>query len=218
LKHKYNHNAPIIGRIFVNFTNFAINSEDMFNCIKEYYRRRRVAASACKSSGNFKNLRFVESVSFACCIESEGDISGVMDIHKFLGWKGVRIAGLVVESKKGIFEKSALAGQLQSLDGVTVVPFTDLDWLGDMKEGVATDFFEIKSNLHINFNSTQPFVLQRIAQRVNADMVIGMQNQVNIPFNFIVAGKDGEVLSNIEYLNQIFHYLKIINKDVKDVE
>ena len=117
-----------------------------------------------------------------------------------------------------IFEKSPLAGQLQSLDGVTVVPFTDLDWLGDMKEGVAIDFFEIKSNLHINFNSTQPFVLQRIAQRANADMVIGMQNQVNIPFNFIVAGKDGEVLSNIEYLNQIFHYLKIINKDVKDVE
>lgn len=190
----------------------------MFNCIKEYYRRKRIAASAGKTEGNFTNLRFVESVSFACSIASVEEISAVVEIYKFLEWKGVKIKALAIETRKGILEKSGDLEQLQALGGVEIVPFTDLDWIGDLKEGAATEFFDYKSNLHINFNNSHCFTLLRVAQRVKADLTIGMQNSVNIPFNFVVAGKDGELLSNIDYLNQIFHYLKIINKDVRSVE
>lgn len=186
----------------------------MFNLIKEYYRKKRLMAQSLKESGRFTNLKGVESVSFAYAINSEADMESVLEIYNFLKWKSVKISAIIVESKKDVFQKIANIEELQSNVDFTFIGYNNLDWLGDIKEGSATDFFANRSNLFINFNSAANFALSRIAQRVVADMVIGMHNDADIPYTFIVADKDGGLLQPIEYLNQIFHYLKIINKDL----
>lgn len=186
----------------------------MFNFIKAYYRRKRLLAPVVRERGTFTNLKSVESVSFAYSINSESDMESVQEIYNFLKWKSVKISAVVVESKKGLFAKVANMEELKSNGDFTFVGFNELDWIGDLKEGVAADFFAYRNNIFINFNSTSDFVLSRIAQRAMADMVIGMHNDAGIPYTFIVADKDGGLLQPIEYLNQIFHYLKIINKDL----
>lgn len=185
----------------------------MSNFIKEYFRRKRILGSAKAQTGHFTNLKNVESVSFAYALHSEADISDVMEISDFLKWKSVKVTAKIIESEKGIFQKLDNLEKLKEERNIITVSSTDLDWLGDMKEGVAEEFFDARSNLFINFNSTDNFTLSRIAQRVNASMVIGMKNEVDIPYNFIVGDKDGAPLQPIEYLNQIFHYLKIIKTD-----
>ena len=105
LNYKYSHYVSIIGRIFVYFINFAINLEDMSNFIKDYYRRKRLKDSAHLNIGTFTNLKDVESVSFAYGIESPADIADVIEIFKFLKWRSVKIRALVIETKKGVFDK-----------------------------------------------------------------------------------------------------------------
>ncbi len=212
LNYKYSHYVSIIGRIFVYFINFAINLEDMSNFIKDYYRRKRLKDSAHLNIGTFTNLKDVESVSFAYGIESPADIADVIEIFKFLKWRSVKIRALVIETKKGVFDKIEELETLNAEEGLYKVGYNDLDWLGDLKCGVADEFFDSESNLFINFNSVPNFTLSRVVQRVKSSMKIGKRNEADIPYNFIVGGKDGELLDNIEFLTQIFHYLKIFNK------
>lgn len=184
----------------------------MSNFIKDYYRRKRLKDSATIQAGTFANLRDVESVSYAFCVESPSDIAHIVEIAKFLKWRSVKIRALIIEARKGVFEKVEDWENINADEYVTFVNYNDLDWLGDLRRGVAAEFFDVESNLFINFNSVPSFTLARVAQRVKASMKIGMKNEMGIPYNFIVGGKDGEVLDNVEYLTQIFHYLKIFNQ------
>lgn len=184
----------------------------MSNFIKDYYRRKRLKNSVSVGVGSFTNLRDVESVSYAYGIGSPSDISDVNEITKFLKWRSVKIKVLLIEMDKGVFDKIPEMETLLSEDGMYIVKYNELDWLGDLKKGIADEFFDYGSSLFINFNSTPSFTLSRVAQRVKSSMKIGMKNEMGIPYNFIVGGKDGEVLDNVEYLTQIFHYLKIFNQ------
>lgn len=184
----------------------------MFNFIKEYYRRKRINGSLCVQSVKFTNLRDVESVSFAYSVTSASEIADIVEVFKFLKWRNVKIRVLIIEAKKGVFSKVEEWQELEGQDGVYMVGYSSLDWLGDLKTDVAREFFDFESNLFINFNSSPNFTLSRVAQSVKANMKIGMMNEEGVPYSLIVGDKGGVVLSNIEYLTQIFHYLKIFNK------
>ncbi len=184
----------------------------MSNFIKEYYRRKRIKDSVQVKAEFFTNLRDVESVSYVYNLVSPSDLADVMDVHTFLKWKNVKIRALLIESKKDLLLKDDNIEAIRSENGIHIVGYNELDWLGDLKKDVASDYFETESNLFINFNSDPNYTLSRVAQRVKASMKCGMRNEDGIPYNLIVGDKDGAVLGNIEYLTQIFHYLKVFNK------
>ena len=92
-----------------------------------------------------------------------------------------------------------------------VVPYEKLSWVGVVDEEEVKDFFASQTDLFISFNSNGCFTLDHtFASYVKSPMRVGMENNPEMPYSLVFEGKDKSVLSPVDYLNQIFHYLHII--------
>lgn len=180
----------------------------MFDWIKEYFRKRAIKAFKPAGNSRFLNLKDVESVGFVYNLSSAESVGEICEVYNFLKWRGFKISFIVVETKKGTL--ATLAEPLEYPD-MHIVKFEDLNWIGEIVESEEyTEFLSRKSNVFISFNPDNNFSLNCVVNRVVSDLRIGMTNDMPVLYDMVVEGKDKSLLSPFDYLNQIFHYLKII--------
>lgn len=205
----------------------------MFGWIKDYKRKKLLKSCRSEVATSFINLSNITSLGFIFAITSQESLSDLMDVYRFLKFKGIPFKGLAIETQKNVFPRVAPqpgAGksqhQLQSGARkqqpqfpeeianalcLKVVPYEKLSWVGVVDEEEVKDFFASQTDLFISFNSNGCFTLDHtFASYVKSPMRVGMENNPEMPYSLVFEGKDKSVLSPVDYLNQIFHYLHII--------
>lgn len=209
----------------------------MFGWIKEYKRKKLLKLCRSEVATGFINLSNITSLGFIFAITSQESLSDLMDVYRFLKFKGIPFKGLAIETQKNVFPRVApqKRANSQQADGANsqqlhgakpqpvipdeiaqalclkVIPYEKLNWVGVVDEEEVKDFFASQTDLFISFNSSGCFTLDHtFASYVKSPMRVGMENNPEMPYSLVFEGKDKSILSPVDYLNQIFHYLHII--------
>lgn len=200
----------------------------MFNCIKEYCRKKYTRNFNSRKDIAFINLKDISSVGFLYRIGNKEDIAELLEIHNFLKKKGIRFRGLAVEGAKNVFDRVTkntgeengskrgkltvvIPQELASKPEFTVIPYEKLSWIGVVDDSLAKAFFAEKTDLFISFNKDDNFTLNHLfATYVDSPMRAGMVNDSQVSYSIVMEGKDRSILPVQVYLNQLFYYLEII--------
>ena len=194
----------------------------MFGWIKDYKRKKLLKSCRSEVATSFINLSNITSLGFIFAITSQESLSDLMDVYRFLKFKGIPFKGLAIETQKNVFPRVApqpgagkpqpqFPEEIANAFCLKVVPYEKLSWVGVVDEEEVKDFFASQTDLFISFNSNGCFTLDHtFASYVKSPMRVGMENNPEMPYSLVFEGKDKSVLSPVDYLNQIFHYLHII--------
>ena len=194
----------------------------MFGWIKDYKRKKLLKSCRSEVATSFINLSNITSLGFIFAITSQESLSDLMDVYRFLKFKGIPFKGLAIETQKNVFPRVApqsgagkpqpqFPEEIANALCLKVVPYEKLSWVGVVDEEEVKDFFASQTDLFISFNSNGCFTLDHtFASYVKSPMRVGMENNPEMPYSLVFEGKDKSVLSPVDYLNQIFHYLHII--------
>ncbi len=198
----------------------------MFNWIKEYCRKKYINGFKRRKEASFINLKDVASVGFVFGIGSAEAAAELLQVCNFLKKKGVQFRGLVVETAKDILKKDnqstgsqkesveaakTPAGELGEWKELDILTYGQLSWVGLPDESLVKSFFLQDYDLFISFNHNGNFTLDYIfATYVESPMRVGMVNDDKFSYNVVMQGKEKEILPVLPYLEQIFHYLNLI--------
>lgn len=200
----------------------------MFNCIKEYCRKKYTRNFNIRKDIAFINLKDISSVGFLYKIGCKEDIVELLEIHNFLKKRGIRFRGLAVEGAKNVFDRVAeskgeenggkrgkpiavIPQELADKAELTVIPYEKLSWIGVVEESLVKVFFAEKADLFISFNKDDNFTLNHLfATYVDSPMRVGMVHDSQVNYSIVIEGKERSLLPVTVYLNQIFYYLEII--------
>ncbi len=198
----------------------------MFNWIKEYCRKKYISGFKRRKENSFINLNDVASVGFVYGIGSAEAAEELLQVCRFFKSRGVQFRGLAVETAKDILEKDDKAngsqkenanavmtrvGKLGEWKELDILTYRQLSWVGLPDERPVKAFFSQDYDLFINFNDNGNFTLDYIfATYVESPMRVGMVNDDKLSYNIVMQGKEKEILPVLPYLEQIFHYLNLI--------
>ena len=179
----------------------------MLGWIKEYQRKKLLKNCRREIATYFINLSNITSLGFIFAITSQESLSDLMDIYRYLKFKGIPFRGLVVETQKSL----SIGEEIANAAEITAVAYDRLSWVGAVEGADVEEFFSKTPDLFISFNSNGNFTLDHIfAAYVKSPMRVGMENNPDMPYTLVFEGKEKSLLNPLDYLNQIFHYLNII--------
>ena len=186
----------------------------MLGWIKEYQRKKLLKNCRREIATNFINLSNITSLGFIFAITSQESLSDLMDVYRFLKFKGIPFKGLAIETQKNVLAKIAQEPLLKELEQalcLKVVPYEKLSWTGTVDDAEVKEFFASQTDLFISFNPNRCFTIDHtFSAYVESPVRVGMENNPDIPYSLVFEGKEKTLLTPLDYLNQIFHYLHII--------
>ncbi len=155
----------------------------------------------------YLNLRDVGSIGFSYILNTHNGgkvLKGILDI---LDTRGIAFTGLVVEPKRNIIKKveaeypSLLKNKHLQLGEKEHI---GLKWFPLIRK--EDKFYNTDYDLFISFNSDCDQKYAHIAKNVNARMKVGMQDSKYVKYALVIKGENSEMLSESEFLKQVFKY------------
>jgi hypothetical protein len=184
----------------------------MYSIIGKYIRNKALGKYTPNSDVSYKNLKEVSLVGFTYNVDSQQSAQEFINIVEQLNLLGIPYKGVVVAKKTALLLAAISSEGLGDgyLKNVIVLDSSMLTLFKEPKPGVLDEFYSNKFDIFINFNSMDCITLDVIVLNSNFNYLIGMKNSSLIPNNMVLMGSNGTILSNIDFLKQIIHYLSTI--------
>lgn len=184
----------------------------MYSLIGKYIRNKALGKYTPNSDVSYKNLKEVSMLGFTYNVDSQQSAQEFIKIVDQLNLLGIPYKGVVVAKKTALLLAAISSEGLgdEYLKNVIVLDSSMLTLFKEPKPGVIDEFYSNKFDIFINFNSMDWITLDVIVLNSNFNYLIGMKNSSLIPNNMVLMGSNGTILSNIDFLKQIIHYLSTI--------
>jgi hypothetical protein len=124
----------------------------------------------------------------------------------------IPFCGAVVEAGKCFRNAAARDEYIEFCSGhnIEFIPKASLDWVGKPADSAAAQFVGKHFNLFLALNNCNCFAVDYLTQLVDADCIVGMNNNSRMPYALVVEPASGD-FSYGSYLNGLFYFLKNVN-------
>ncbi|MCI1779580.1 MAG: hypothetical protein LKI53_06435 [Bacteroidales bacterium] len=187
--------------------------------LRKKSREKAVNAIISDRKYSFVNLKDINSVGFAYPLDADIMPNQLKNIITFFKTRVPDVHGIILETKRGRLKKLesyfAAIGEKETMEsfliskGVSILKYENISG-GIPDTGSSGDFLNREYQLFVNFNHNGNFTSDYISLSANASMVAAMRHSSYVPCFFVLSNKGREELSDIDFLEQLFHYLEII--------
>jgi|SRR5574344_50013 hypothetical protein len=185
----------------------------MINFFKQIKRRRilsRILSEVREKERDiFLNFDKIGSVGVAYTVSHPNSYNEIKDIIDFLNSTGLCFVIVLFERKKGYFVKFGIE-QLQSTPNIVLIPKDKFNWVGVPFGKSYNDLITNNYDLFLFCNSPHDFPMDYTAAKVNAKFTSAMCDSGRSLYTLLICGDNKQLLSSIDYVKQVFHYIKTI--------
>lgn len=179
----------------------------MFDFLKKIKRKRILQTLLKEKKAKYASFNSIKSVGFAYIVDSIQSYNDLLSVINDFKEKSYLYTGFVVEKKNEIINETLFNDK-----NITILKKNELNFVGVPKSKEFESSITILRDIFISFNFVSNFTLDFIALKANTTFTIGL-NESSLPiYTMVIHGNESSVSGGSWYLEQIIHYLKIINK------
>lgn len=184
----------------------------MLRLIKEHKRKKLLQSMQKQQHFVIPNLKDVKTVGVLFAANSQQAMEEAQAVVSELEKLQIPFCGAVVEAGKCFRNAAARDEYIEFCRGhnIEFIPKASLDWVGKPADSAAAQFVGKHFNLFLALNNCNCFSVDYLTQLVDADCIVGMNNNSRMPYALVVEPASGE-FSYSSYLNGLFDFLKNVN-------
>ncbi len=188
-----------------------LSASIMLNALRTYLNKRFPLTPSRDIPAEYHNLEDINLIGFAYNIKSVESGDALNQIIECIGSQNIPYKGLVMESKRNALKKILVTyPELGKNQNITIITKNYLSWTGIPDIHRSAKFFSHVYDLFINFNSRSDFKFDYITKRAKSKFSVGMRSSALSLYSMVLEGEYKSTLDEIEYVKQIFHYVKVI--------
>lgn len=183
----------------------------MLKALRKYINRKLFRSKTHDVPAEYHSLNEVGMIGFAYCLDSSDCAAVLKNILENIKCNNIPFRGIVVERKKNQLKKaSAVIPDLMVNPSLTIIRKKDLGFLKIPDVKKTAHFFSNVFDMFICFNSRKNFLYDYISKRAKSKFTIGMRSSATASYSMVLQGECKSTLNEVEYVKQVFHYVKVI--------